>query len=134
LPGQPILPSVPFKPCPTRTSLEVLSNKWTMLILRDIGFLKVDRFKQMLGVTPGLTSRVLTLKLRELESDGYIRPLELQSNPPLVRWGLIKKGEDALRVLMSLIDFGSKWYSEEVFEDKRSRSVMEPFPSLPYGR
>jgi DNA-binding HxlR family transcriptional regulator len=131
---QPILPTVPFKSCPIQTSLGVLGKKWTMLILRDIGFLKVDRFNHILRVTPGLTPRVLSMRLRQLESDGYIAPMELQSNPPLVRWGLTKKGEDALPVLLSLIEFGSKWYSEEVFADKRPRTVKELFPGLPYGR
>ena len=131
---EPILPTVPFKSCPIQTTLGVLGKKWTMLILRDIGFLKVDRFNRILRATPGLTPRVLSLRLRELESDGYIRSMELRSSPPLVRWGLTKKGEDALPVLLSLIEFGSKWYSEEVFEDKRPRTVKELFPSLPHGR
>jgi len=131
---KPILPSVPFKARPIHTSLGVLGKKWTMLILRDIAFLKVDRFNQMLRATPGLTPRVLSLRLRELETDGYITPTEVRSSLPLVRWTLTKKGEDTLPVLMSLIEFGSKWYSEEVFEDRRPRSVRELFPSLPFSR
>lgn len=108
----------------------MLGKKWTMLILRDIGFLKVDRFNSMLRATPGLTPRVLSLRLRELEEDGFIRQSEARSGQHLVRWALTKKGEDTLPVLMSFIEFGSRWYSDEVFEDRRPRTAGELFPDF----
>lgn len=131
--NEPILPSVQFRACPIQTSLGMLGKKWTMLILRDIGLMKADRFNHMLRVTPGLTPRVLSLRLKELEKDGYISSSQVRSSPPMVRWSLTKKGEDALPILMSLIEFGSKWYPEEVFADKRPRAVTELFPGTPYG-
>lgn len=127
---KPMLPTYPFKNCPIQTSLGVLGKKWTMLILRDIGFLKVDRFNKILRITSGLTPRVLSLRLRELEESGFIDQVELRSTPRMVRWALTKKGEDTLPLLMSFIEFGSKWYSEEVFLDKRPRTVEELFPTF----
>ena len=125
-----MIPTVPFKNCPIRMSLDVLGKKWTMLILRDIGFLKVDRFNHILRATSGLTPRVLSLRLRELEQSGFIEQIEMRPVPRLVRWALTKKGEDTLPLLMSFIGFGSKWYSDEVFLDKRPRSVEELFPAF----
>jgi len=125
-----MLPTYPFKNCPIQTSLGVLGKKWTMLILRDIGFLKVDRFNKILRITSGLTPRVLSLRLRELEESGFIEQVELRSTPRMVRWALTKKGDDTLPLLMSFIEFGSKWYSEEVFLDKRPRTVEELFPTF----
>jgi len=127
---KPMLPTYPFKNCPIQTSLGVLGKKWTMLILRDIGFLKVDRFNKILRITSGLTPRVLSLRLRELEESGFIEQVELRSTPRMVRWALTKKGDDTLPLLMSFIEFGSKWYSEEVFLDKRPRTVEELFPTF----
>jgi DNA-binding HxlR family transcriptional regulator len=115
-------------------TLGVLGKKWTLLILRDIGFLKVDRFNQILRVTSGLTPRVLSLRLRELEESGFIEQIELRPIPRLVRWALTKKGEDTLPLLMSFIEFGSKWHSDDVFEDKRPRSVEELFPAFRAGQ
>jgi DNA-binding HxlR family transcriptional regulator len=125
------LPTVPFKTCPIQRSLGVMGRKWTMLILRDIGFLKIDRFNQILKATPGLTPRVLSLRLHELESEGFIQPIEVRANPHMVRWALTEKGKDTFPVLMSFIEFGSKWYSAEVFADSRPRGLQELFPSLP---
>lgn len=128
---KPLLPSVAFKNCPIRTSLGVLGKKWTLLVLRDIAFLKIDRFNQILRSIPGLTPRVLVLRLRELEESGLIEPVVIKRSPRLVRWVLTEMGWDTIPTLMSLISFGAKWYPEMVFEDKRSRTVEQLFPRLP---
>lgn len=128
---EPLLPSVAFKNCPIRTSLGVLGKKWALLVLRDIAFLKIDRFNQILRSIPGLTPRVLVLRLRELEESGLIEPVVIQRSPKLVRWVLTEMGRDTIPTLMSLISFGAKWYPETVFEDKRRRTIEELFPKLP---
>jgi DNA-binding HxlR family transcriptional regulator len=125
---KPLLPSVPFRECPIQVSLGVLGRKWTMLILRDIGFLKVDRFNQIMRATPGLTPRILSLRLSQLEEAGFLRRVETDHS---VRWALTDKGEDTLPLLLGFIEFGSKWNADEVFEDKRPRRLSELFPGLP---
>jgi DNA-binding HxlR family transcriptional regulator len=119
---------VEFKNCPIRVSLGVLGKKWTLLILRDIAFLKIDRFNQILRSVPGLTSRVLIMRLHELEESGLIEPIVMKDKPKVVRWVLTEKGKDTIPILMSFISFGAKWYSDVVFEDKRARTVNELFP------
>jgi len=125
---RPILPVVAFKTCPIRTSLGVLGKKWTLLILRDIAFLKVDRFNQMLRSIPGLTPRVLVLRLKELEESGLIKPIVIQRKPKLVRWALTEMGRGTMPILMSFISFGATWYPETVFVDGKPRTAKELFP------
>ena len=127
---KPILPTVAFKNCPIRTSLGVLGKKWTLLILRDIEFLKVDRFNQILCSIQGLTPRVLILRLRELQDDGIIEPVVVQRRPRQVRWKLTKMGKATIPILMSFISFGATWYPRTVFEDGKPRTAEELFPSL----
>jgi len=131
---RPLLPAVRFKTCPIRASLGVLGKKWTMLILRDIGFLKIDRFNQILRSLPDLTPRVLSMRLAELEKSGIIRQVETRRSPRVVRWSLTEKGEGTLPILMSIIEFGSRWHADEVFEDKLPRAIEEVFPELPFER
>ena len=95
----------------------VFGRKWTTLILRDIGFRKIDRFNNLIESVPGLTPRVLSMRLKELEKDGIIQKIEDETSPTVVRWTLTEKGTDALPILMRLMAFGSKWYADEVFED-----------------
>jgi len=129
---EPLLPAVPFKACPIQVSLGVLGKKWTMLILRDIAFLKVDRFNQILRTLPGLTPRVLSMRLKELEESGLIRQVENKNAPRLVRWALTEKGEDTMPIMMSFIEFGSRWHADEVFEDRIPRKLSSVFPDLPF--
>jgi DNA-binding HxlR family transcriptional regulator len=125
----PLIPSVEFKTCPIRASLGVLGKKWTLLILRNIAFAKIDRFNQIRRSVSGLTSRVLTMRLRELEENGLIEPIVIRDKPKLVRWALTEKGKDTIPILMSFISFGAKWYSTVVFEDKRPRTLRQLFPA-----
>ena len=127
---QPLLPTVAFKNCPIRISLGVLGKKWTLLILRDITFLKIERFNQILRSLPGLTPRVLAFRLKELQETGIIAPVIIQRRPKVVRWRLTKMGKDTIPILRSFISFGATWYSRTVFEDGKPRTVEELFPSL----
>ena len=124
-----IVPDVKFEQCPIKASMGVLGKKWTLLILRDIGFRKIDRFNRLLETIPGLTPRVLSMRLKELEEDGIIECVENRNSPMVVRWTLTEKGRDTLPILMRLIAFGSKWYPKEVFKDKTPRTLDEIFTS-----
>lgn len=123
-----IWPQVKFVQCPIKTSLGVLGKKWTLLILRDIGFLKIVRFNRILESIPGLTPRVLSMRLRELEDEGFIECVGGKRQPTMVVWRLTEKGRDTMPILIQLTAFGSKWYSDVVFEDKRPRRLNEIFP------
>ena len=114
--------------CPIKTSLGVLGKKWTMLIIRDIGVYKITRFNRLLESIKGITPRVLSMRLKELEKKGYIERAEERRSPMIVQWRLTEKGKDTLPILMQLVAFGSKWYSDIVFGDKRPRKLNEIFP------
>src|SRR5713101_1569152 len=61
--SDPIIPRVPFEVCPIRSSLGVLGKKWTLLVMRDVAFYRLVKFSQILKNNPGLTPRVLSLRL-----------------------------------------------------------------------
>jgi DNA-binding HxlR family transcriptional regulator len=123
-----MLPQVSFRECPIKTSLGVLGKKWTMLIIRDIGVYKITRFNRLLESIAGITPRVLSMRLKELEKKGFIERAEEKRSPMIVQWRLTEKGKDTLPILMQLVAFGSKWYSDVVFEDKMPRKLIEIFP------
>ena len=123
-----IQPQVKFVNCPIRTSLGVLGKKWTILIIRDIGVRRIGRFNRLLESIPGLTPRVLSMRLKELEKEGLIECIEKKKSPMMVLWSLTEKGKDTLPILMQMVIFASKWYADVIFEDKRSRRFNEIFP------
>ena len=116
---------VEFSSCPVEASLGVLGRKWALLVLRDIAMFRADRFNDMLRRTPGMTKRVLAMRLAELERGGFIYRKE--HGPKFTRWALTEKGWDTLPVLMTLVEFGAKWHADRVFADGRARPLDAVF-------
>lgn len=116
---------VEFSSCPVEASLGVLGRKWALLVLRDIAMFRADRFNDMLRRTPGMTKRVLAMRLAELERGGFIYRKE--HGPKFTRWALTEKGWDTLPVLMTLVEFGAKWHADRVFSDGRARPLDAVF-------
>lgn len=124
------LPAVKFKNCPIKVTMNVLGKKWTVLILRDIALFKIDRFNQLRRSIPGLTPRVLIMRLHELEKCGLIQAVIIKDKPRLVKWTLTEKSQDTVPILMSILSFGAKWYPAEVFEDHQPRTIKEIYPDI----
>jgi len=116
---------VEFESCPVQASLGILGRKWAFLVLRDIELYGRRRFNEILRATPGMSRRVLSMRLKELERGGYIKVVARGRN--YSKWDLTEKGRDVLPVLMMLVRFGSKWHSDEVFKDKKARTLREIF-------
>jgi DNA-binding HxlR family transcriptional regulator len=117
-----------FADCPVSTTLGVLGKKWSLLVLRDIHYYKVDRFNRLLESLPGIPPKVLARRLKELQQEGLIWPVEnRRSHPKVVRWALTEKGMDAVAIIMMIAAYGSKWYADRVFDDKKPRKLCELF-------
>jgi DNA-binding HxlR family transcriptional regulator len=126
--GTPMVPAAPISACPIATTLGVIGKKWAILVIRDISMRKCERFSELLKSVNGITPRVLSMRLKELEDGGYIERTEVKQRPIVVKWGLTEKGWDTLPILMSLVAFGSKWHADTVFADRKARDVKEVYP------
>jgi DNA-binding HxlR family transcriptional regulator len=122
---EPIRQKVEFESCPVQASLEVLGRRWAFLVLRNIALYRAQRYTEMLRATRGMSKRVLTNRLNELERAGFI--VREESRRGYVRWELTEKGADVMPVLLTLVEFGSKWHASEVFADKRPRPLEAIF-------
>lgn len=98
------------KVCPVGMDLAALGKKWTFHILYSIGLSNIDRFNQILRSLPGLTPRVLIMRLNELEACGLIHPVLIQTSPRIVRWKLTAKGEDTLPIIKGYSSYVAKWH------------------------
>ena len=114
-----------FTECPVSVSLGVLGKKWALVVLRDIGIYKKDRFNKLLKSLPGISPRVLATRLNQLEQIGLIEKVEERKSPSLVRWALTKKGIDIIPIIMMIAAYGSKYYPEVVFSDRQPRKLHE---------
>ncbi len=96
-----------FPAYPVQASLGVLGRKWAFLVLMNIALSRAQRFNALLRVTPGMSKRILAMRLNDLERHGFICRAERTRS--FTRWQLTQKGTDVLPVLLTLIHFGSKW-------------------------
>ncbi|MCI4343086.1 MAG: helix-turn-helix transcriptional regulator [Thermoplasmata archaeon] len=125
----PGVPTVAQKACPIATTLGTLGRKWTITILRDIAFFPDASFSLILKGNPGLLPRTLSLRLKQLGSDGLIvRDTEGNGgrNP---KYRLSTKGLQVWPILATLAQYGMQNFSEQVFEDGLPRDLEEVFPN-----
>ncbi len=127
--GEVLRPAVPVSSCPIAATLEVLGKKWTLEILRDIGMRKRERFSELLESVEGISPRLLSRRLRELEASGLVNRVEESTSPKKVSWKFTEKGWDTLPILMSYVAFGSKYFPERVFADGQPREMKEMYPA-----
>ena len=87
-----------------------------MLILRDIAFLKIRRFGEILRNNPGLTPRVLSRRLRQMTHEGLLRR---RARGESVSYRLTKKGEDAIFILLAILRYGIIHHMGRATEEER---------------
>jgi DNA-binding HxlR family transcriptional regulator len=114
-----------FRDCPVEIALRVLGKKWALYTLRDIGVYKIDRFNRLLESLPGISSKVLATRLKQLEAAGMIERVEVNRSPMVVRWALTEKGTDVIPILLMVAAFEAKHHPDVVFDDKRPRRMHE---------
>lgn len=106
----------------------VLGRKWALLVLRDVAFFGDVNFTRIMKNNNGLTPRVLSMRLRDLRTEGLIESVNDGADNRIVRHRLTKKGRDAVPILTALIQYGAKHHAERVFRDAKPRSVGQLFP------
>jgi DNA-binding HxlR family transcriptional regulator len=115
-----------FAECPVTISLGVLGKKWALVVLRDIGIYNKNRFNLLLKSLPGISPRVLATRLNQLEEAGLITRISNKKSYPMkVRWALTEKGIDIVPIIMMFAAYGSKYFPDVVFHDKRPRKLHE---------
>jgi DNA-binding HxlR family transcriptional regulator len=119
---------VPFNACPIRASLGIFGKKWTLLILRDIAFLKMSKFNQILKNNQGLSPRALSMRLRDLQHEELIEKIVSSEDGRDINYRLTRKGRDSIPILTTFIQFGMRHYAKRVFKDGKPRRLRDVFP------
>ena len=96
--------------CPVEVTLLLLSNKWTILILRDL-FTGTKRFGELKKSLNGVSQKVLTANLRSLEEKGIIEREVFPEVPPRVEYRLTDLGKTLDPIIKSIHDWGEFYKS-----------------------
>lgn len=93
--------------CPIARAARLLGDTWALLILRDLGH-GARRFSELEQST-GISPRVLSGRLKELERQGVLTRQIFAAVPPRVEYRLTEKGEAALPLIEALRQYGLTW-------------------------
>jgi DNA-binding HxlR family transcriptional regulator len=103
--------------CPVARTAEIISNRWTPLIVRDLARGR-RRFGELERSLTGISPKTLSERLKRLEEVGIISRTCFAEVPPRVEYMLTAKGHALLPVIESMRAFGATWLAlEECGED-----------------
>ncbi len=94
--------------CPVEGILDIVSKKWSLLIVGVIGYhgrLRYNQLKEELGT---ISPKGLADRLKELQSVGLIRKRRFAERPPRVEYSLTKDGERFRKAMIPLMQWASK--------------------------
>nr|RNJ68974.1 MAG: transcriptional regulator [Leptolyngbya sp. IPPAS B-1204] len=94
--------------CAVESTLDVIGGRWKVLILREL-FQGVRRFNELHRSLHGITQKMLTQQLRELEEDGIIHREVYLQVPPKVEYSLTETGETLKPILDAMHEWGVKY-------------------------
>ena len=97
--------------CPVATTVQLIGNKWKLLILRNLIYNGTQRFSDFNKTVPGISKKVLTDNLRALEDDGLIDREVFAEVPPRVEYSLTPLGETLRPILDAMFDWGANYKS-----------------------
>ena len=87
---------------------ELSGKKWTAAILLAM-YRGADRFSGIRESVTGLSDRMLSVRLRELEENGLVLRTVIPTVPTTVRYTLTPAGEELVRILQPLVDWAHRW-------------------------
>ncbi|MBB5953920.1 DNA-binding HxlR family transcriptional regulator [Saccharothrix tamanrassetensis] len=92
--------------CGIDAAMDVVSGKWKSLILWELNDHGVRRFAELRRGLPGVSEKMLTQQLREMEEDGLVHREVYREVPPRVEYSLTEHGTSLNQALASLGDWG----------------------------
>ena len=94
--------------CPVEMTLQLIGDKWKVLIIRDL-LTGTKRFNELMRSVGGITQKVLTSHLRAMEKDGLLTRKVYPEVPPKVEYTLTETGYSLKPILDSMLDWGSRY-------------------------
>ena len=94
--------------CPVATTVQLIGNKWKLLIIRNL----LDcpqRFTELKKGVPWISQKVLTDNLRAMESDGIVSREVFAEVPPRVIYSLTDIGQSLLPIIDAMADWGNSY-------------------------
>jgi DNA-binding HxlR family transcriptional regulator len=97
--------------CPVLKTADIISGKWTLLILRDLSK-GINRFSALERSLAGISPKTLSERLKGLEMAGIVTRKSFAEVPPRVEYTLTEMGWDLIPLIEHMRDYGTKWLND----------------------
>lgn len=105
------------KSCPIEHTVDLIGHKWKVLILRNLMNNGIQRFNELNKGIEGISQKMLTQQLRQMESDGLIRRKIYPEVPPKVEYSLTELGQTLKPVLDAMSHWGTEHINSGILDD-----------------
>jgi len=112
-------------PCPVACSLDLLGDKWTLLVVRDL-LLGKTTYTEFQKSPEGIPTNILAERLKRLQAAGIIEKSRYQERPVRYGYHLTGKGRDLQPVLLAMIDWGNKHIPGTVPREQIEAMAKDP--------
>ena len=94
--------------CPVALTLDLIGERWTILLLRDLLLEGPRRFQDFQASLPGVAPNILSARLKAMEESGLIRRQLYSERPPRVEYLLTDKGKSLGLIVKAMRDWGTR--------------------------
>jgi DNA-binding HxlR family transcriptional regulator len=94
--------------CPIAKSLDVIGDRWTLLIIRDL-LRGTHKYQDLLASLEGISTNLLAERLARMVDEGIVARTMYSDKPPRAEYHLTEQGQQLASVVDSLFEWGVKW-------------------------
>ena len=99
--------------CPVARTLDVIGERWAILVLRDLLLFKSRRFVDFVEALPGIPPNTLSARLKQLEAAGVVERRLYEQHPPRAEYILTAKGRELGPIVAAMRKWGNRHGSED---------------------
>jgi DNA-binding HxlR family transcriptional regulator len=114
---QHVIEGMLCKCCPVFNTFNIIGKKFSLLILRNMIYVKQKRFNEFLNSIEEINPKTLSIRLKEMENDGIIRRQVYNETPVRIEYYLTQKGKELQPILEQMALFSVKYCCEQVFDN-----------------
>lgn len=103
--------------CPVAATLDIIGDRWTILVLRDLVLGRSGRFKDLLDSLQGISPNLLANRLKRLEREGILERSFYSDHPPRAEYRLTEKGSQLGSIVRAMAEWG---YEHELDDEEKA--------------
>ncbi|MBO6550057.1 MAG: helix-turn-helix transcriptional regulator [Rhizobiales bacterium] len=114
--------------CPIACSLDILGDHWTLLVIRNLMFLGLHEYKDMLQTEEQISSSILTDRLKKLECEKLIASIPHPDSKRRKLYYLTASGKDLIHVMVNLVLWANTHLSDRLNIPAEKKDLLEKNP------